>query len=65
MSFVKALMKDVPKGINVLGECDVPFKLPSDTRIFRRRHKKHSRNRRDIYSKLESALDGYIILNLI
>ncbi|XP_057665674.1 uncharacterized protein LOC130899623 [Diorhabda carinulata] len=52
---VAALLRSQPTGINVLGEMDCPFALPSDTRILRRSNwiKRH---KREIYSTLKEAL---------
>lgn len=48
-----------PKGFITLGECDVPFKLPSDTRLYRKYYNMHYRQRRDLYSHLETAFNRY------
>ncbi|KAK4881402.1 hypothetical protein RN001_004721 [Aquatica leii] len=50
-------MIKVPRLINVLGECDVPFKLPSDPKMLRE-HKFH-KQKREIYTQLEDALTQY------
>lgn len=64
MSFVKGVMIKVPRLINVLGECDVPFRLPSDPSMFRTKklHRRlHYRQRREIYSQLADALTVYVV----
>lgn len=52
-------MVQAPKLVNVLLECDVPFKLPSDPEIFRRKNygDMHRRHRREIYAQLAAALE--------
>lgn len=56
MSFVKRVMQVQPKNWNVIGECDVPFPLPSDTRMFINQRKLLKRQRREIYSTLEESM---------
>ncbi|CAH1113419.1 unnamed protein product [Psylliodes chrysocephalus] len=55
MAGVKALMRAQPTGFNILGEMDCPFALPTDTRLLRKSHY-IKKNRREIYSTLDSAL---------
>ncbi|CAH1167186.1 unnamed protein product [Phyllotreta striolata] len=55
MAGVKALIRPQPTGINVLGEMDCPFALPTDTRIFRK-SSYIKKNRREIYETLDKAL---------
>lgn len=59
MSYVKSVMVDFPTFVNALGECDTPWKLPSDARWFRshRRRRIHYVQKREIYSQLELALE--------
>lgn len=54
MSFVKAVMQKQPKGYNVIGECDVPFPLPKDTRMFVKQQI-HKRQKREMYFAFEDA----------
>lgn len=54
----KALIIDVPKGWNLLVECDIPFKLPSidgyrSSLDFGYHHERQSR---EVHKKLEEAL---------
>ncbi|RZC41439.1 uncharacterized protein BDFB_011334, partial [Asbolus verrucosus] len=57
LSFVKAVMQAQPRGWNLLGECDVPFALPSDTRLFKKQQRNHFLQRREVLTGLESAFD--------
>ncbi|KAF5307130.1 hypothetical protein FQR65_LT07114 [Abscondita terminalis] len=57
LSVVKSIMVKAPRLHNFLGECDVPFKLPSDPQMLRE-HKFH-KQKREIYSQLEDALSQY------
>lgn len=59
LSFIKALLRTQPKGWNLLGECDVPFALPNDTRKFLKEDKRKilRRQRRMLYANLEQALE--------
>lgn len=58
----KAFMQSVPKGFIALGECDVPFMLPNDTRLFKKEPRVKYRQRRRMQSQLEKALSGYLYL---
>lgn len=54
-------MLDVPKGWNVLVECDIPFPLPTINDYSSKIHPVHrriyhERQRRDIYEKFENSL---------
>ncbi|XP_031337156.1 uncharacterized protein LOC116166346 [Photinus pyralis] len=57
LSAIKQLMIKAPKLVMMLGECDVPFKLPSDPQLIRV-HKFH-RQRREIYTQFEDAFTEY------
>lgn len=64
MSYVKGVMVDIPKYVNALGECDVPFKLPNDARWFKKRRRNHYLHKRDVYSQLELALSEWVLKNI-
>lgn len=57
LSAIKAIMVRYPPLVNFLGECDVPFKLPSDTRLLRKHRRTHYIHQRDIYSQIETAFE--------
>lgn len=57
LSMVKAVMQTQPKGWNVVGECDIPFPLPDDTRTLIKEYKLHKRQRREMYSVFEESLE--------
>lgn len=48
-------MKRVPKGVQWLNEWDIPYPLPSDPKVFRRRKKE--RRKRQILTDLSTSLD--------
>jgi hypothetical protein len=51
-------MEVQPKGFNVVVECDVPFALPSDTRLYKNL-KNHLIQRREIFSSFETTFNKY------
>ncbi|XP_018575981.1 uncharacterized protein LOC108914619 [Anoplophora glabripennis] len=55
MAAVKAFLQVQPTGWNILFEVDVPFALPSEPLFFKKK-KKHKKERRSIYSQLDTAL---------
>ncbi|XP_017773194.1 PREDICTED: uncharacterized protein LOC108560245 [Nicrophorus vespilloides] len=62
MIAVKGLMMTLPDGltVNTLTECDLPFKLPSDTRLHRKyKRPMRVRHKRDIFNQLSAAFDGF------
>ncbi|XP_068909401.1 uncharacterized protein [Tenebrio molitor] len=58
LSLSKPLMEVQPKGFNVVLECDVPFALPSDTRLYKNL-KNHLIQRREIFSSFETTFNKY------
>lgn len=57
MAFAKPLMRAQPKGVLMCVECDVPFALPSDTRLHKNFKRNHFIQKREILSSLEGAFD--------
>ncbi|XP_068909969.1 uncharacterized protein [Tenebrio molitor] len=55
LSFIKPFMVVQPRGFNLLGECDIPFDLPSDTRLFKKQRRDHHLRRRDVLMEFENA----------
>ncbi|KAJ8967283.1 hypothetical protein NQ314_002956 [Rhamnusium bicolor] len=55
LSHIKAFLQVQPRGWNILLECDVPFALPHDTRLFTR-GKRQVIERKNLFKQLEVAL---------
>ncbi|KAJ3666040.1 hypothetical protein Zmor_001496 [Zophobas morio] len=55
LSYIKAIMVEQPRGWNALGECDVPFALPNDTRLFKNDLKARELQKRAIFNNLNKA----------
>jgi hypothetical protein len=50
-----------PKGFVLALECDIPFALPSDTRLYKKERRNYVIQRRNILSNFESAFNKYVI----
>ncbi|KAJ3627774.1 hypothetical protein MTP99_015124 [Tenebrio molitor] len=47
-----------PKGFVLALECDIPFALPSDTRLYKKERRNYVIQRRNILSNFESAFNN-------
>nr|XP_015840921.1 PREDICTED: uncharacterized protein LOC103315086 isoform X2 [Tribolium castaneum]XP_015840922.1 PREDICTED: uncharacterized protein LOC103315086 isoform X2 [Tribolium castaneum] len=59
MALGKPFMMRQPKGFVLCLECDVPFPLPSDTRLHKSFKRNHHIQRRELLASFESIFDKY------
>ncbi|XP_044258488.1 uncharacterized protein LOC123007320 [Tribolium madens] len=59
MTLGKPFMMTQPKGFVLCLECDVPFPLPSDTRLHKSFKRNHYIQKRELLASFESAFDKY------